>query len=95
MQQLPLLSSIADLVTRWKSILDPVLKNQLNDVSTLSSVALINGVTTINHKLGKLQQGWFIIDTNAAATIYRSQPFNDKTLVLTSNAAVTVNIGVF
>lgn len=56
---------------------------------------MINGVTTINHKLGQVQQGWFIIDINGAATVYRSQPFNDKTLVLTSNAAVTVNIGVF
>ncbi len=93
--QLPLLSSIADLASRWKSILDPALANPLNSVFILENVALINGVTTINHKLGQKQRGWFIIDINGAATIYRSQPFNDKTLVLTSSAAVTVNIGVF
>lgn len=81
--------------TRWASIINPFLANPILSVQTLQAVSLINGVTTINHKLGQVQQGWFIIDINGAATVYRSQPFNDKTLVLTSNAAVTVNIGVF
>jgi hypothetical protein len=56
---------------------------------------LINGTTIINHGLGKMQQGWFIVDINGAATIYRSQPLNDKTLILNSSAAVIVSIGVF
>lgn len=93
--QLPLLSDFAALVTRWKSILDPVLKNPLNSISILQDQALINGVTVINHKLGRAQQGWFILDINGAAEIYRSQPFNDKTLTLTSDAIVTVTLGVF
>lgn len=93
--QLPLLSDFAGLVTRWKSILDPVLKNPLNSVSILPSVDLVSGTTIINHRLGKMQQGWFILDVDASAIIYRSQPFNDKTLTLVSSAAVTVNIGVF
>ena len=80
---------------RWKSILDPLISNVLNDVSVLTNVVLINGATVINHKLGKMQQGWFIVDQNAAASIYRSAPFNTTTLTLTSNAAVTVSIGVF
>lgn len=50
----------------------------------------------INHKLGRMQQGWVITDINNVATsIYRSQPFNDKTLTLTSSGAVTVNIWVY
>ncbi len=83
------------LQTQWASQLNPLLANQLNNVSILEGIALINGVTVINHLLQKTQQGWFIVDQNAAATIYRSAPFNKTTLTLTSNAAVTVNIGVF
>lgn len=93
--QLPLLSNFAQLATRWKSLLDPLLANPLNDVSVIYNVSLINGATTINHLLGQKMTGWYIVDINGAATIYRSQPLNDKTLTLTSNAAVTVSIGVF
>jgi hypothetical protein len=61
----------------------------------LEGVNLINGVTQINSKLDRIMQGWMITDINGAATIYRSQPLNSKTLTLTSNAAVTVNLYVF
>lgn len=81
--------------TKWKSILDPVIANNLNNVSILTEVSLINGVTVINHRLGKLLQGWFLLDINGAATIYRSAPFSTTTLTLTSNAAVVVDVGVF
>lgn len=81
--------------TRWASIINPLLINPISNPSILENIALINGVTVINHKLGRTQQGWFLSDIQGAATIYRSAAFNDLTLTLTSNAAVTVNIGVF
>lgn len=81
--------------TRWKSLIDPVLANPLNGISIISNQALINGQTVINHKLGRVMQGWFLVDIQGPATIYRSAPFNNLTLTLTSNTAVVVNIGVF
>lgn len=81
--------------TRWATELDPLLANPLNSVNILQGISLINGANSINHKLSRMQQGWFITDINAAATIYRSAAFNTKTLTLTSNAACVVNIGVF
>lgn len=81
--------------TQWASPLNQLITNPLNSVNILTSVALINGTTVINHKLQRKQQGWFLTDVNAAATIYRSAAFNDQTLTLTSNAACVVNIGVF
>jgi hypothetical protein len=93
--QLPLKLTFDQLTTRWKSILDPVLSNSLNNCSILSNIPLVVGSNTINHKLGQMQQGWFIVDINGVASIYRSAPFNDLTLTLTSNAAVTVSLGVF
>lgn len=80
---------------KWASILNPLLAKPLSDANMLKHVDLINGVTVVNHLLGRLMQGWIISDSNAAATIYRSQPFNDSTLTLTSNAACTINLLVF
>ncbi len=79
----------------WATTLNPILVNPLNSIIILKNIALINGATIINHGLGRLMQGWIIIDVNGAATIYRSAPLNPSTLTLTSNAAVTVTLGVF
>jgi hypothetical protein len=81
--------------TAWASAVNPLLKNPINQGILLKEVALINGVTIINHLLGRTQQGWFVVDMNAAAAIYRSAAFNSTTLSLRSNAAVTVNLYVF
>lgn len=80
---------------RWASEINPILTNPINGTTILINIPLINGVTIINHLLGRVQQGWFLTDIQGAASIYRSAPFNATTLTLTSNAAVTVNIGVF
>lgn len=93
--QLPLNLPDSLMQTKWKSLLDPILANPLNGISILESVKLINGVTVVNHKLGRTQQGWFLTDIQGAATVYRSAAFNNLTLTLTSSAAVTCNIGVF
>lgn len=87
--------SLMLMQSSWKQQLDPVLSNALSQANVLTNVVLKNGVNVINHLLGQKMQGWFITDINGAATIYRSAPMNDLTLTLTSNAAVTVSIGVF
>jgi hypothetical protein len=93
--QLPINLTESLQQTRWKSILDPLLANPLNNISILEDVSLVTGANTINHLLGRMMQGWLILDINGAATIYRSEPMNDITLTLTSSANVTVNLGVF
>lgn len=81
--------------TKWKSEIDPLLANTLNNCSILKDVNLITGVTVINHRLGHTMNGWFIVDIQGAAQIYRSAPFNNLTLTLTSDADVTCSLGVF
>lgn len=81
--------------SQWASQINPVLNNPLNSVSVLKSVALVSGVNKISHKLGRVQQGWFLTDINAAITYYRSEPFNDLSLTLTCSGAAIANIGVF
>lgn len=79
----------------WAQSLNPVLANPLSSTSILSNIVLKVGANVINHKLAHMQNGWFLTDVNAVATIFRSAPFNASTLTLTSSAAVTVSIGVF
>lgn len=81
--------------TRWASLLNPVLVNPTNNISIVKDVSLAIGDNVINHLLGQKMQGWFLVDINAASTIYRSQPMNDLTLTLNSSAVCTVSIGVF
>jgi hypothetical protein len=81
--------------TKWKAELDPVLSNPILNGTLLESVSLANGVTVVNHRLGRRPRGWFIVDINAAATVYRSQPLTEKTITLTSDAAATCKLWVF
>lgn len=81
--------------TRWATELNPLLANPVLLGNNLTNIALKIGTTAINHKLGRKMQGWILTDVDGAASIYRSVGFNDLTLTLISNAAVTVNIYVF
>ncbi len=81
--------------SKWSTELEPLLSNPVLLGNNLKEINLINGVTIINHRLGRKMQGWVLTDVDGFASIYRSAPFNALTLALTSNAAVTVNIYVF
>jgi hypothetical protein len=81
--------------TKWAAQLNPLLSNLLTQGSLLINVQLINGVTVVNHLLGRKMMGWMIADQDAAASIYRSAPLNDQTLTLTSNAATIARLWVF
>lgn len=83
------------LQSQWATEIDPVITNPSNQAILLKNINLNNGVTVVNHKLGRLPQGWRIVDITGAATIYRSAAFNNLTLTLTSNAAVTIALEVF
>lgn len=80
---------------KWAAELNPLLAKPLSNASILKGINLVNGVTVVNHLLGRTMQGWFISDIDASANIYRSQPFNNLTLTLTSNAACTVTLVVY
>lgn len=83
------------LQTSWASDLNPILQIPFLNGVQLTNVSLINGVNSINHLLQRTQQGWWVTDINAAATLFRSAPFNSTTLTLTSNAACVANLWVF
>lgn len=80
----------------WAAQINPVLANLLIQGLPINSVVLVSGVSqTLNHGLGKNQTGFFVTDQNAAASIFRTLPFNSKTITLQSSADVTVNLWVY
>ncbi len=83
------------LQNKWSSILNTVLGKPLSSANILTDVQLNTGVNVINHLLGRKMQGWIISDINASAILYRSQPFNDKTLTLTTNSDCVITLVVF
>lgn len=81
--------------TQWKSQLDPVLSSPFNGMNILPNVALTTGANVVNHLLGRLPQGWIVLDNQGTATVYRSAPYTSTTLTLTASGATTITIGVF
>lgn len=81
--------------TSWSSQLNPVLGNPTTNMQILKNVSLSMGTNVINHLLGKIQQGWTILDLQGAIVPYRNAPFNDKTLSLFVSGPVICSIGVF
>lgn len=78
--------------------LNLILSNPITDGILLQNVTLSSGDNSINHKLGRKLQGWFIVRQRASASIYDKQDSNslpDKTLSLNASAQVTVDLYVF
>jgi len=93
-QQLP----FEQLQPKWAAAINPVLANPIVNGLMLSNVALTTGTNSINHKLGRNLQGWFIVGINGPAQIYDTQASNQMpqlTLNLTSDSDVICNIWVF
>lgn len=70
----------------------------MNSGQILSNQVLATGSNTINTGLNRALIGWFIVRQRAAATIYDLQDTNTnptQTLILSSSAAVSVDIFVF
>lgn len=90
--------SVNMLQTSWSSAINPLLANPLSSMVILKDVVLATGSNTINHRLNRVLQGWMVIRQNAVANLYDDQdqnPLQNKTLILVTDADVTVNLIVF
>jgi hypothetical protein len=95
---LPQVSNVPQISSKWKAALDPVLANLLINGQLLSSVTLQNGTTAVNHKLGRLPQGWFVVSPQGpSGNVYQAsqQPNPTLTLSLVNNAVLITDLWVF
>ncbi len=83
------------LQNSWSQALNPLLANPSLKSLLIKDITLAIGANVINHRLGRTPQGYRTVDANAAVTIYRSAPFNDLTLTLTSDAVAIISLEVF
>lgn len=86
---------LSKLQTTWATQLNPLISNPLAQAVAIKNVPLTTGINTINHLLGRNQQGWIVTDNQGTATVYRSAPFNNLTLQLTASANTTISLLVF
>lgn len=82
------------LQSNLATTLQPVLANPLLNFQRIENIVLASGANVIQHLLGRLPQGWFVTDINAAAHVYRTAE-TDKTITLVASTAVTVSIYIF
>ena len=89
--------SVMLMQSRWKSQLDPILRNPLLDGVLIKGIQINNGFTIINHGLGRTQLGWFIVDQVGPNNINRppTSAFSDTTLTLVSSVSVTIALWCF
>lgn len=95
---LPQKLDLAKMQTVWAGQLDPIIANPTISNIVLKSVSLITGTNVINHKLGRVLQGWKPTRVRASATFYDLQDSNQTpqlTLVLVSSANVIIDLEVF
>lgn len=82
--------------TKWAADINPILGlpilagNQINSIPLTANVPKV-----INHLLQRMPQGWFLVDTNANATIWRSALWTNTTLTLEASANVTISVYVY
>ena len=91
-----------DVQTNIANTLSPVLKSLIIDGVLVKDIVLANGVNRVNHTLGRVPEGWLIVDRNTAATVFKTVPTSaantitdSSTISLTSSGAVTVSIWFF
>lgn len=93
---LPLNLSLQATQTQWSAALNPVLANAILKGNPIGQVVLVaNTPKTFGHGLSRDPQGFIVTDINAAAIVYRTQPFNSSTLTIEATANVTIDILVY
>src|SRR6185437_7914444 len=78
--------------------LQEVIANPVVCGVIIQNVNLVSGLNTVNHGLGRTLQGWSAVRVRSQCQLWDSQDSNNspaQTLLLNSNAAVTVDLLVF
>ncbi len=81
---------------QWAAAINPVINNPLLQGHLISGIVLpSNTAVTISHELNRMMIGWWVVDTTATSSVWRTQSLNTKTLTIESSATTTVALWVF
>ena len=77
-------------------VLDEFVRRPENDTVLLEDEELTASTEkSINHGLGRTPRGWYIVDKDADANVYRSSASTSTQIKLTADANVTISLVVF
>lgn len=84
------------LQTQWAEQLNPILANPIMQGLAITGI-ILNATTPklINTGLGRIPQGWFLIDNMASCNVWRTEPFNSRNITLSASADTTISIWIF
>lgn len=81
---------------RWASEINPVLAFPMLSGIQINSIILEAMIPkAINHLLGRIPMGWFVVDNNASSVIWRTEPFTTKTITLESDDDTTISLFIY
>jgi hypothetical protein len=81
---------------KWAAALNAVLAVPLVSGQAISNIILpATTPTVVYHSLDQIPNGWFLIDNTANAVIWRTQPFNSKSITLEASAKTTISIWIY
>lgn len=88
---------LSKMQTRWASLINPVLSNNITQSYILKNISLTTGDNTINHLQDKVLNGYLIIGMhNAYAQVYDKPSDMPKlTLILNASAPTVIDLMVF
>lgn len=85
---------LANVQDQVASVLGPISRVTILNGVQIDGVLLTTAGVTLDHLLTRQPLGWFIVDADAAATVYRSA-WNDRNITLVSSAPVTTSIWIY
>lgn len=81
---------------KWAAEINPVLALPILAGNQINSIVLVaNKPQAINHLLQRMPQGWFVVDQNANAVIWRSTTWTTTMITLEASANVTIDLYVY
>lgn len=89
---------LAQVQDNVKEVMTPFITNAFLDGLLIEKVTLLSAAPTqIIHTLGRTLRGWVIVDRDAVASVYRTNPTvrPDQILELTTSANTVVSLYVF
>lgn len=84
--------------SKWADLIDPVINLPTNKGIILKDISLVSGRNSVDHRLSRKLQGWYLIRKRSNAAVWDDQDNNkipSLTLILMSDSAVNVDIFVF
>ena len=89
------LAHLKNVLQAWASRLSPLFALAPVYRGRLLAVSLSSGAQSVEHRLGRRPEGWFLVSPRAAATVHQHDTADTLRLPLTASAAVDASLWIW